>query len=192
MLRLFFTLVYLAPANLVGAQTFEIEGSDGTICSAFAYSKSLIATAAHCTLGSQNFSVMGEFYHGSASLHKSGQFENHYLNEDEKTGQDVSLLESDALLPNALKRTKRDAKLGERLIISPAGSGYRYCTVLATYGEAYDLACEVEDGWSGAPVLINTIFGGQRVIGMISGRVGQPRDGIAVMVHVRALSKLLD
>lgn len=187
MLRFVVASLFLVTAGLAGAQTFEIEGEDGTICAAFAFDRGLIATAAHCTIQGGNYSILGG---GTAMLLSRGVFESEFLTENELTAQDVALLTTFNTLPKPPRRTKRDAKVGEILEVEPPGFGYRTCRVVAQMGDAYDLACEMKAGWSGAPVYARRRFGGRVLIGLISGRIGSVGDGMAVMVHARALMAL--
>lgn len=182
---LFGLLMIAAQAH---AQTFEIEGKDGTICAAFAFGKGLIATAAHCTIGSAVYRLPGG---GTARLKNRGVFDGAFLTENERTAQDVALLATAAPLPKAPRVIQKDATLGEIVEIHPPGFGYRECRVTAKYGDAYDLACEVEAGWSGSPIYARRRLGRPVLIGLVSGRLGEEGNGMAVMVHARALRKLL-
>ncbi|OAN69845.1 hypothetical protein ABWH93_17780 [Seohaeicola saemankumensis] len=190
MLRLIAWLAILTPATMAGAQTFEIQGQDGTICAAFAFDRNVIATAAHCTGKGDSFQVLGLGSPGEARLIARGAFDGRYLTETEKTAVDVALLTTELRMPRATDIAMRDAGIGEVLEIEPPGGGYSRCRVLARYGDAYDLACQVSGGWSGSPVYTRRQAGARFLIGMVSGRLGRVGEGIAVMVHARALAGL--
>ena len=190
MLRLIAWLAILTPATMAGAQTFEIQGQDGTICAAFAFDRNVIATAAHCTAKGDSFEILGLASPGKARLVARGAFDGRYLTETEKTAVDVALLATAHQMPRATDIAMRDAGIGEVLEIEPPGGGFSRCRVLARYGDAYELACQVSSGWSGSPIYTRRQAGARFLIGMVSGRVGRVGEGIAVMVHARALAGL--
>ncbi len=190
MLRLIAWLAIFTPATMAGAQTFEIQGQDGTICAAFAFDRNVIATAAHCTARGDSFQVLGLAPPGEARLIARGAFDGRYLTEKQKTAVDVALLTTSLRLPRATDITVRDARIGEVLEVEPPGGGYSRCRVLARDGDAYDLDCQVSPGWSGSPIYARRKMGARFLIGMVSGRVDQVGEGIALMVHVRALAGL--
>lgn len=190
MLRLIAWLAILTPATMAGAQTFEIQGQDGTICAAFAFDRNVIATAAHCTAKGDSFEILGLGSPGKARLVARGPFDGRYLTETEKTAVDVALLATTHQMPRATDIAMRDAGIGEVLEVEPPGGGFSRCKVLARYGDAYELACQVSSGWSGSPIYTRRQAGARFLIGMVSGRVGRVGEGIAVMVHARALAGL--
>ena len=173
-----------APA---AGQTLEVESSDGTICSAFTVRPGIVATAAHCASGGV-YKLPG----GSARLVARGDFEAPGMTESEQTAADVALLATAVPLPGPARLARRTARLGEVLEMAPPGGGYRSCAVAGRNGDSYDLYCDVREGWSGAPVFARGLFGGRIVIGMISGRVGDPGDGVAIMVHASAIRRLIE
>ena len=191
-LRLFALLAFLTSAESAEAQTFEIQGQEGTECAAFAFDKNIIATAAHCTLGGDRFRIMGLEIEGEGRVMIRGPIDGIWLTENEKTAVDVALLATDLKLPRAPRQGARNARIGEILEIHPPGGGYSRCKVLEAYGNAYDLACRINSGWSGSPIYTTNSFGPRMLIGMVSGRVDPFDAEIAVMVHVRAFSKLLN
>jgi hypothetical protein len=187
MLRLIAWFAILTPATMAGAQTFEIQGQDGAICAAFAFDRNVIATAAHCTAKGDSFQVLGLGSPGEATLIASGPFDGRYLTEAQKTAVDVALLSTSLRMPRATVIAMRDAGIGEVLEVEPPGGGYSRCRVLARDGDAYDLNCQVSLGWSGSPIYTRRKMGTRFLIGMVSGRVDKVGEGIALMVHVRAL-----
>ena len=172
-----------APA---AGQTFEVESAGGIVCAAFTVGPGIVATAAHCASEDQ-YAVLG----GSAWLVARGAFDEPGLTEGEQTAADVALLATGVPLPRPVRLARRTARLGEVLEMAPPLGGYRSCAVAGRNGQAYDLYCEVEEGWSGSPVYVRGLFGRRLVIGMISGRVGDPGDGVAIMVHARSIQRLL-
>lgn len=180
-------VMFASLALAAKAQTFEITSRHGTICSAFSYDANLIATAAHCTYGSTSFTLSQG---GQASLLARGAFDNGYLTENEKTARDVAVLTTGEVLPDPIPHTLRPARIGEIVEIVPPGFGFRECTVVAAYGDAYDIACEVRDGWSGAPIYARTRYGDRVLIGLLSGRIDNVGDGLAAMVHIQAIEDL--
>lgn len=179
-------LGWIAP-QIAAAQTFEIEGEDGTICAAFAYAPRYVATAAHCTLAGQTY---GLSIGGTASLVARGDFDARNRTESQRTAEDVALLKTSRALPRPARIATRDPRLGEVLRIYAPGSVFQDCIVSARMGDAFDLDCGVRAGWSGAPVFTKRRIGKPQLIGIVSGRVGDVSDRLAVMVHARVLQRL--
>jgi len=189
MRRTFATLlVGAALASPATGQTFEIEAPDGTICSAFAYAPGLVATAAHCITSQRVELSLG----GYGDLIAIGVFENRFLSEAQQTEQDVAILATARQLPRSVPISTRPLDIGQEVHVEPPGFGFRRCFVAGRSGDAYDLDCLVEDGWSGAPVYASGLFGSRRLVGLISGRASSLRGGdMAIMVHARVLPNLL-
>jgi len=175
------------PFESATAQTFEIESEGGTICAAFTYAPGLVATAAHCTGNSQSFQLS---VGGTAMLRARGNFDRAGQTEAERTAQDVALLWTNTILPRSYRLIERDPRLGETLRIAPPGAPFQDCTVLARMGDAFDLGCSVQAGWSGAPILTKRLFGQPQLIGVVSGRVDHSLNQLVVMVHARALRRI--
>ncbi len=146
----------------------------------------IVATAAHCA-SEEDYAIFG----GSAWLVARGAFDEPVLTEREQTAADVALIATGVPLPRPVKLARRTARLGEVLEMAAPDGGYRSCAVAGRNGPAYDLYCEVEERWSGAPVYVRALFEPRLVIGMISGRVGDLGDGVAIMVHARSIQRLL-
>lgn len=164
-----------------------VSGSDGGQCLAFSVGRGLLATAAHCATARNYLLSDGT----PAVLVRRAQFDNPYLNEFERTGEDVAILDTFAgghqdRVVFASKRLNTEDR--PAILLS---NGVRVaCPLYLDHGHSFELDCAVRDGWSGAPVIVRR-WGRDVLAGLLSGRMAQNGVTTALVVPADRIRGLL-
>jgi hypothetical protein len=164
-----------------------VSGSDGGQCLAFSVGPGLLATAAHCATARHYLLSDGR----KATLVRRAQFDNPYLTELERTGEDVAILDT---VPDHRKeriffaRKRLNSEDRPEILLS---TGERVaCPLYIDQGHSFQLDCTVQDGWSGAPVVVRR-WGRDMLAGLLSGRIVQGGLDTALVVPVDRVHSLL-
>lgn len=164
-----------------------VSGSDGGQCLAFSVGRGLLATAAHCATARDYLLSDGT----PAVLVRRAQFDNPYLNELERTGEDVAILDTFAGAPQdrVVFANKRLNTEDEPAIL--LSNGVRFaCPLYLDHGHSFELGCAVRDGWSGAPVIVRR-WGRDVLAGLLSGRMVHNGAETALVVPADRIRDLL-
>lgn len=164
-----------------------VSGSDGGQCMAFSVGRGLLATAAHCATANDYLLSDGT----PAILARRAQFDNPYLSELERTGEDVAILDTalGAHSKGVLFARKR-LNIEDRPEILLSNGKRVFCPLYLDQGHSFQLDCAVKDGWSGAPIVVRR-WGRDVVAGLLSGRMVQNGFETALVVPVDRIRSLL-
>lgn len=164
-----------------------LSGSDGGQCLAFSVGSGLLATAAHCATAPHYLLSDGR----KATLVRRAQFDSPYLSELERTGEDVAILDTvpdqrtNAVL---FVRKRLNSEDWPEILLS---TGERVpCPLYLDQGHSFQLDCAVQDGWSGAPVIVRR-WGRDMLAGLLSGRIVQRGLETALVVPAERVHRLL-
>lgn len=170
---------------------FWLTTPEGLRCTAFSVGQGAVVTAAHCIGASRSGTVMQGADARAIGVGKA--VINPAWAISPTVGTDAAVLhEKDvgAIATLPVKFLNRSLAPGEVLRLITPSEGETMCTVLGQSGPWIELSCFVEDGWSGAPLVLNDGHG-VFIAGILSGRGTKGQRGLAEASHASAAQALL-
>lgn len=169
---------------------FWLTTPEGLRCTAFSVGEREVVTAAHCIGASRSGTLTAT--QGGAQIPARNARVNTAWDISRSVGTDAAVLQVDAqeLAGPSVAFLSQPLGIGEVLILFTPDSGEKHCPVLGQSGPWIELACRVDDGWSGAPLLLRD---GQTVViaGILSGRGTAGQRNLAEASHANAAQALL-
>ncbi len=190
--------VGLSPQTSVGRakgaappRVFWLTTPEGLRCTAFSVGEREVVTAAHCIGASRSGTLTATQDGAQIPAHNARV--NPAWDISRSVGTDAAVLHVDGaqeVAGSSVAFLSQPLGSGEMLILFTPDSGEKHCPVLGQSGPWIELACRVEDGWSGAPLLLRE---GPTVViaGILSGRGTAGQRNLAEASHANAAQVLL-
>ncbi len=172
-------------------QVFRLTTPEGLFCSAFSAGNGAVVTAAHCIGASRSGTLTDA--RGGPAIRVGNARVNPVWEMSRTFGTDAAVLASQwqGLAGTGIPFLSRPLVAGEVLTLMTPSSGERDCPVLGQSGPWIELACRVDDGWSGAPLILRS-SNGAAIAGILSGRGNYDgQRGLAEASHASAVAALL-
>jgi hypothetical protein len=173
------------------ASVFWLTTPEGLRCVAFSVGQGRVVTAAHCIGASRSGTLTNTV--DSSAIDVGRAVINPAWAMSPRVGTDAAVLREEdigAIATRPVKFLNRSLRPGEVLTLITPSKGEKQCAVLGQSGPWIELSCLVEDGWSGAPLVLKD-KDELVVAGILSGRGTNGQRGLAEASQASAARALL-